>query len=86
MSICRRIFHTNIGLLQHLNTCRQRNTANLNTSSNNESDENSDNEVYEPKKQHEEFYWNTVPGGVHQKDLQEAYNQIAYWRTYILID
>ena len=27
--ICRRSFRTNRGLLQHLNTCRRRNTANL---------------------------------------------------------
>ena len=46
--ICRRSFRTNRGLLQHLNTCRRRNTANLNSSSNKESDENNDNEVQKP--------------------------------------
>ena len=40
--ICRRSFRTNRGLFQHLNTCRRRNTANLNVSSNSKSDENND--------------------------------------------
>ena len=26
------------------------------------------------------FYWNTVQGSVYQKDLEEAYEQIIYWR------
>ena len=42
-----------------------------------DSDEHSDNEVQEPEQQHEDFYWNTVPGGVYQKDLEETYNQIV---------
>ena len=33
--ICRRSFRTNRGLLKYLNTCRRRNTADLNVSSNN---------------------------------------------------
>ena len=83
--ICRRSFRTNRGLFWHLNTCRRRNTANLNASRSNESDENNDNEVQEPEQQHECFYWNTVPGRIYQKDLEEAYNQIVYWRKNILI-
>ena len=63
--VCRRSFHTKRGLLQHLNTCRRRNTANLNASSNNESDENNDNEVQEPEQQHEDFPWNAVPGRIY---------------------
>ena len=78
--ICRRSFRTNRGLLQHLNTCHRRNTANLKAGSNNESDENNDNEVQEPEQQHEDFYWNTVPGRIYQKDLEGAYNQIVCWR------
>ena len=74
---------TNRGLLQHLNTWRRRNTANLNMSSNNESDENNDNEIQEPEQQHSDFYWNTVPLGVYQKDLEEAYNKTVYWRKNI---
>ena len=61
--------------------CRRRNTANLNASSNNESNKSNDNEVQEPEQQREGFYWNTVPRvgyipRVYQKDLEEAYNQI----------
>ena len=64
-----------------MNTCcRRRNTANLNASSNNESDENNDNEIQKPEQQHEDFYWNTVPGRIYQKDLEGAYNQIVCWR------
>ena len=37
-------------------------------------------EVQEPEQQHEDFYWNTVPGRIYLKDLEEAYNQIVYWR------
>ena len=55
--ICRRNFRTNRGFLQHLNTCRRKNTENLKASRNNESDENNDNKVQEPKQQHEDFYW-----------------------------
>ena len=61
--ISRGSFSTNRGLLQHFNTCQRRNTANLNTSINNESDENDDSKVQEPEQQHEEFYWNTVLEG-----------------------
>ena len=83
--ICRRSLRTNRAFLQHSNTCRRRNTANLNTSSKNESDENSDKDVQEPEQQHEDFYWNTVPGKIYQKDLQEACNQIVYWRKNIFM-
>ena len=68
--ICWRRFPNNRELLQHLNTCHQRNIANLGTRSNNESDENNDNEV-QPEQQHEEFCWNTVLGREYQKDLEE---------------
>ena len=66
-----------------MNTCRRRNTANLKVSSNNESDENNDKKVQE-KEQHEDF-WNTVPGRIFQKYLEEAYNQIVYWRKNIFM-
>ena len=68
-----------------MDTCRRRNTANLNASRSNESDENNDNKVQEPEQQHEGFYWNTVPGRIYQKDLEEAYNQIVYRRKNILM-
>ena len=83
--ICRRSFRTNRGHLRHLNTCRRRNNTNLNVSSNRESDENNDNEAQEPEQQHEDFYWNTDPGRMYQKDLEEAYNQIVYWRKNIFM-
>ena len=68
-----------------MNTFRRRSTANLNASSNNESDENNDNEVQEPEQQNEDFYWNTVPERIHQKDLEETYNQVVYWRKNIFM-
>ena len=83
--IYRRSFCTNRGLLQHLNTCRRRNSANLNTGSNNEPHESNDNKVQKPEHEDEEFYWNTVPGGVYQKDLEGAYNQIVNWRKNIFM-
>ena len=77
--ICRKSFRTKRGLPQYLNNCRRRKTVNLKASSNNESDENNDNKFQELERQHEDFYWNTVPAGVYQKDLEEANNQIVYW-------
>ena len=53
---CKKSFRTNRGLLLHLNTCVQRNTANLNASSNNQLDESNDNEVQEAEHQHEDVY------------------------------
>ena len=80
MSHLQKCFRSNRGFFQHLNTCRRRNTANLNASSNNKLDENNDNDVQEPEQQFEDFYWNTVSGRVYQQDMEEAYNQIVYWR------
>ena len=68
-----------------MNTCRRRKTANLNATSNSESHENNDNEVQVPEQQHEDIYWNTVPGAVYQKDPEEAYNQIVYWHKNIFM-
>ena len=76
---------TNRGLLQHLNTCRRRNTENLSASSSSKSNENNDKEVQEPEKQHENHYWNTVPWRIFQKDLEEAYNQIVYWHKNVFM-
>ena len=44
-----------------------------------------DNEVQEPEQQHEDLYWNTVPGRIYQKDLEETNNQIVYWRKNIFM-
>ena len=49
----------------------------LKASSNNESDENNDKKVQETEQLHEDF-WNTVPGKIFQKYLEEACNQIVY--------
>ena len=86
-SICKRNFLTNRGLLQHLNTCRGKN----NTASN--VDINIDNQsavvkedLTQQDQEREKSYWNTVPGSVYQKYLEEAYEQIVYWRKYVLKD
>ena len=68
-----------------MNTCRQKNTGNPNASSKNEADENNNKKGQEPEQQHEEFYWNIVPGGVYKKKLDEAYNEIVYWRKSIFL-
>ena len=85
--ICKRNFRTNRGLLQHLNTCRRKN----NTASN--VDINTDNQsavvkedLTQQDQEREKSYWNTVPGSVYQKYLEEAYEQIVYWRRYVLKD
>ena len=83
--ICKRNFCTNRGLLQHVNTCRRKN----NTVSNVDV-----NIIYQSAvvqegltqqdRECEKFYWNTVPGNVYQKDLEEACEQIVYWRKMFL--
>ena len=81
--ICKRNFHMNRGLLQHLNTCRRKN----NTVSN--VDVHIDNQsavvqedLTQQDREREKFNWNAVPGSVYQKDLEEAYEQIVYWRLW----
>ena len=68
-----------------MNTCRRRNTENLSASSSSKSNEKYDKEVQEPEKQHENHYWNTVPGRIFHKDLEEAYNQIVYWHKNVFV-
>ena len=36
-------------------------------------------------REREKFYWNTVPGSVYQKDLEEAYEQIVHWRKNVFM-
>ena len=79
--ICKRNFRTDKGLLQCLNICRIKNSTTSNV------DVNIDNQsvvVQEDLTQQDQelkkFYWNTVQGSVYQKDLEEAYEQIIYWR------
>ena len=84
--ICKRNFCTNRGLLQHVNTCRRKN----NTVSNVDV-----NIIYQSAvvqegltqqdRECEKFYWNTVPGNVYQKDLEEACEQIVYWRKNVFM-
>ena len=81
--ICDRSFRTNRGLLQHLHTCRRRNNINGLTNNNDSmaNDEGRNQEQIEP----ETFYWNTIPGSVYQRNLEEAYEQIVYWRKNVFM-
>ena len=33
----------------------------------------------------ETFYWNNVPGSVYKRNLEEAYEQIVYWRKNVFM-
>ena len=81
--ICDQSFRTNRGLLQHLHTCRQRNNINGLTNNNDSmaNDEGRNQEQIEP----ETFHWNTIPGRVYQRNLEEAYEQIVYWRKNVFM-
>ena len=74
--ICKRNFRTNKGLLQYLNTCRRKNNTVSNVDVNTET---------QSDREREKFYWNTVPGNVYQKDLEEVYEQIVYWRKNVFM-
>ena len=77
--ICRS-FRTDRGLPQHLNTYRQETPQISTRVATTNQMKTMTREVQEPEQQHEDFYWNTVPGRIYLKDLEEAYNQIVYWR------
>ena len=72
-------------VLQHLNSYRRKNNIISNV------DVNIDNQsavfqegLTQQNQKREKFCWNTVPWSVYQKDLEEAHEQIVYWRKNIL--
>lgn len=38
-----------------------------------------------PEQGHETFYWNKAPGSFYEDDLNEAYEQMVYWRKNIFM-
>ena len=94
-NICARIFHTNCGLLQHLNFCRRRNiTSNGNQTittngdnNDNTSNSNNSNDNYIPDKieSQEKFYWNLVAGSTFEKDLKNAYEKTVSWKKNLFM-
>ena len=79
-------FRTNRGLHQHIHTCRGKN----NTVSNVEVNVDNQSAVFQEdltqqNREREKFYWNKVPESVYQKDLEEAYEQIVYWRKNVFM-
>ena len=84
--ICKRNFRTNKGLLQHLNTCRRKNStvSNVHVNIDNQSAVVQE-DLTQQDRESEKFYWNTAPGNVYQKDLEEAYEQIVYWRKNVFM-
>lgn len=73
--ICIRSFHFNRPLLQHLNAYRQRNTANLNVSSNIEEMKTMITMPKKEKKNTKSFIGTRFLKGIY-KDLEEVYNKI----------
>ena len=84
--IFKRNFRTNKGLLQHLNTCRRKNNTvpNVEVNIDNESAVVQE-DLTRQDRERKTFYWNTVPRSVYQEDLEEAYEQIVYWRKNVFM-
>lgn len=38
-----------------------------------------------PEQGHETFHWNKAPGSFYEDDLNEAYEQMVYWRKNIFM-
>ena len=76
-NICARTFHTNRGLLQHLNFLRRRNitsngnqtTTNNNNNTSNSNNSNGNDIPNKIESQEKKFYWNLVAGSTFKKDL-----------------
>ena len=72
--LCDRNFRTNRGLMQHLKTCRRKQTDNVLQHS-------SANDVLNEEAQvREKFYWKEVPGSIFERDTQQVYDKMVYWQ------
>ena len=77
--LCDRNFCTNRGLIQHLKTCRRKQTDNVLQHS-------SANDVLNEEAQvREKFYWKEVPGSIFERDTQQVYDKMVYWQKNMFI-
>ena len=84
-NICKRVFRSNRGLLQHLNTCRRKN--NVITERNGFNVETSYINASRLTLQEDpgRFHWNNITRRIFQKDLDKAYEKIVYWRKNLFM-
>ena len=71
--LCDRNFRTNRGLIQHLKTCRRKQADNVLQHS-------SANDVLNEAQVRERYYWKEVPANIFERDIQQVYYKIVYWR------
>ena len=92
-AICQRRFKTNRGLLQHLSFCRKRNREN-NINSNTAIDGSNSRDAANDKSDshnsnrnggYKRYFWNDVRGTVFKKNLNDAYEKMAYWKQNLFM-
>ena len=76
--LCDRNFRTNRGLIQHLKTCRRKQADNVLQHS-------SANDVLNEAQVRERYYWKEVPANIFERDIQQVYYKIIYWRKNIFM-
>ena len=76
--LCDRNFRTNRGLIQHLKTCRRKQADNVLQHS-------SANDVLNEAQVRERYYWKEVPANIFERDIQQVYYKIVYWRKNIFM-
>ena len=76
--LCDRNFHTNRGLIQHSKTWRRKQADNVLQHS-------SANDVLNEAQVRERYYWKEVPANIFERDIQQVYYKIVYWRKNIFM-
>ena len=71
-------FCTNRGLIQHLKTCKRKQADNVLQHS-------SANDVLNEAQVRERYYWKEVPANIFERDIQQVYYKIVYWRKNIFM-
>ena len=91
--MCQRGIKTNRELLQHLSFCRKRNREN-NINSNTAIDGSNSREAANDKSDshnsnrnggYKRYFWNDVRGTVFKKNLNDAYEKMAYWKQNLFM-
>ena len=92
-NMCQRGIKTNRELLQHLSFCRKRNREN-NINSNTAIDGSNSREAANDKSDshnsnrnggYKRYFWNDVRGTVFKKNLNDAYEKMAYWKQNLFM-
>ena len=77
---CGRNFRTNRRLIQHLKICRRKQADNILQHS------SANDALNEEAQVRERYYWKEVPESIFERDIQQVYGKIAYWRKKIFME